>query len=89
MLLDKYQETSDGFPADIWDAFSPQCKGVMLCCREFGKIMMKNKRGKIINLSSVRGSRATLWEEISAIVPQRSSGHDDEGTGLRMGPIQY
>ena len=33
----------------------------MFCCREFGKTMIKNKKGKIINLSSVRGYRATLW----------------------------
>ncbi len=50
------------FPADVWDSlFNLNVKGVMFCCREFGKTMIKNKKGKIINLSSVRGSRATLW----------------------------
>jgi NAD(P)-dependent dehydrogenase (short-subunit alcohol dehydrogenase family) len=53
---------ADQFSADTWDSlFDLNVKGVMFCCREFGKIMMKNKKGKIINLSSVRGSRATLW----------------------------
>jgi gluconate 5-dehydrogenase len=33
----------------------------MLSCREFGKQMIKKKYGRIVNLSSVRGSRATLW----------------------------
>jgi gluconate 5-dehydrogenase len=50
------------FTAETWDSlFDLNVRGTMLCCREFGKIMIKNKRGKIINLSSVRGSRATLW----------------------------
>ena len=50
------------FPVIDWDSlFNLNVKGCMFTCREFGKIMMKNKKGKIINLSSVRGSRATLW----------------------------
>jgi len=50
------------FPVTDWDSlFDLNVKGCMLTCREFGKIMMRNKKGKIINLSSVRGSRATLW----------------------------
>lgn len=53
---------ADDFPVDIWDSlFDLNVRGTMFCCREFGKIMIKNKKGKIINLSSVRGSRATLW----------------------------
>lgn len=56
------KKPADEFPADVWDSlFALNVKGVMFCCREFGKIMIKNKKGKIINLSSVRGSRATLW----------------------------
>jgi NAD(P)-dependent dehydrogenase (short-subunit alcohol dehydrogenase family) len=56
------KKPADEFSAEIWDSlFDLNVKGVMFCCREFGKIMMKNKKGKIINLSSVRGSRATLW----------------------------
>jgi len=50
------------FPMNIWDSlFALNVRGIMFCCREFGKVMMRNKKGKIINLSSVRGSRATLW----------------------------
>jgi NAD(P)-dependent dehydrogenase (short-subunit alcohol dehydrogenase family) len=37
--------------------FDNNVKGVMLCCREFGKIMLEKKRGKIINISSVAGDR--------------------------------
>jgi NAD(P)-dependent dehydrogenase (short-subunit alcohol dehydrogenase family) len=30
-------------------------KSIFLCCREVGKVMVEQKRGKIINMSSVRG----------------------------------
>ena len=41
-----------------WDSlFSNNVKGVMLCCREFGKVMLAKGRGKIINVSSVAGDR--------------------------------
>ncbi len=53
---------ADNFAADVWDAlFVLNVRGVMLACREFGKHMIKEGGGKIVNLSSVRGSRATLW----------------------------
>lgn len=43
-----------------WDSlFTTNVKGVMLACKTFGKIMIANKKGKIINLSSVRGIRGT------------------------------
>jgi gluconate 5-dehydrogenase len=41
-----------------WNSlFENNVKGVMLCCREFGKIMLEKKKGKIINISSVAGDR--------------------------------
>ncbi|NWF91620.1 MAG: glucose 1-dehydrogenase [Syntrophaceae bacterium] len=50
------------FPVEDWDhMFNVNVKGTMLSCSEFGKIMIEKRRGKIINLSSVRGIRATLW----------------------------
>jgi NAD(P)-dependent dehydrogenase (short-subunit alcohol dehydrogenase family) len=56
------KEPADKFPLEGWNyLFDLNVRGVMFCCREFGKIMIKNKKGKIINLSSVRGARATLW----------------------------
>jgi NAD(P)-dependent dehydrogenase (short-subunit alcohol dehydrogenase family) len=43
-----------------WDAlFAANVKGVMMTCKSFGKLMIANKKGKIINLSSVRGIRGT------------------------------
>jgi gluconate 5-dehydrogenase len=51
-----------GFPVEDWDLlFNVNVKGTMLACSEFGRIMVENKRGKVINLSSVRGVRATMW----------------------------
>ena len=56
----KHEATA--FPTDIWDAmFRINVRGTMLTCREFGKIMIQQKKGKVINLSSVRGVRATFW----------------------------
>jgi NAD(P)-dependent dehydrogenase (short-subunit alcohol dehydrogenase family) len=46
-------------PVDVWDAmFDANVKSVMLTCKHFGKHMLAIGRGKIINLSSVRGARA-------------------------------
>ena len=43
---------------DNWNTlFDNNVKGVMLCCREFGKIMLEKKKGKIINIGSVAGDR--------------------------------
>jgi len=50
------------FPVEDWDLmFNINVKGTMLACSEFGRIMVEKKKGKVINLSSVRGLRATLW----------------------------
>jgi len=47
------------FPMDEWDkVFNLNVKGVMMCCKHFGKIMKEQKNGNIINVSSVRGVRA-------------------------------
>lgn len=46
--------------SDSWDTlFATNVRGVMLCCKHFGKNMIDKKQGKIINLSSVRGIRGT------------------------------
>jgi NAD(P)-dependent dehydrogenase (short-subunit alcohol dehydrogenase family) len=51
-----------GFPVADWDQlFDVNVKGTMLTCGEFGKVMVEKKKGKVINVSSVRGVRATLW----------------------------
>ena len=41
-----------------WDSlFDQNVKSVMLTCREFGKVMIDKKKGKIINIGSVAGDR--------------------------------
>jgi len=46
------------FPANDWDfMFDVNVKGMMLCCKHFGKIMVAKKYGKIINISSVTALR--------------------------------
>jgi len=48
------------FPVEDWEhLFDVNVKGVMLSCKIFGKIMIENEKGKIINMSSVRGIRGT------------------------------
>lgn len=43
-----------------WDSlFATNVRGVMLTCMYFGRIMIEQKKGKIINMSSVRGIRGT------------------------------
>lgn len=50
------------FPVDGWNfLFNINVRGTMLTCREFGKVLIEQKKGKVINLSSVRGVRATFW----------------------------
>jgi gluconate 5-dehydrogenase len=48
----------ESFNLSDWNTlFDSNVKSVMLCCREFGKVMLEKKRGKIINISSVAGDR--------------------------------
>lgn len=43
-----------------WDSmFAVNVKGVMMTCKHFGKVMIGQKKGRIINFSSVRGIRGT------------------------------
>lgn len=56
------KKTAVNFPLEDWDLmFDVNVKGTMISCGEFGKVMIERKKGKVINLSSVRGIRATLW----------------------------
>jgi NAD(P)-dependent dehydrogenase (short-subunit alcohol dehydrogenase family) len=56
------KQAATEFPVKDWDClFNINVRGTMLTCREFGKVMIKRNKGKVINLSSVRGVRATFW----------------------------
>ena len=53
---------ADQFSSTDWNfLFEINVTGTMLTCREFGKTMIAKKYGRIINVSSIRGIRATLW----------------------------
>ena len=44
------------FPIKIWNAaLELNLTAVFLCCQEFGKIMAKQKKGAIVNISSIYG----------------------------------
>ena len=45
-----------GFPIDDWQqVIDVNTRGTFICCKFVGEVMIKQKSGKIINLSSVRG----------------------------------
>ncbi|QDR81202.1 SDR family NAD(P)-dependent oxidoreductase [Sporomusa termitida] len=51
---------AEDFPMDAFQKmFDVNVIGVMMCCKHFGKHMIQNGYGKIVNLSSVRGRIAT------------------------------
>ena len=44
------------YPLELWDnAISSNLRGIFLCSQEFGKTMIKQKKGVIINISSIYG----------------------------------
>ncbi len=56
------KKSATEFPVSDWEImFDVNVMGIMLTCREFGKVMVEKKKGKVINLSSVRGARTTIW----------------------------
>lgn len=51
---------AEEFPMDAFkQLFDVNVAGVMMCCKHFGRHMIKNGYGKIVNVSSVRGKIAT------------------------------
>lgn len=50
------RKPADSFPIDEWQqVMDINSRGTFLCCQAVGRVMIKQKSGKIINLSSVRG----------------------------------
>jgi NAD(P)-dependent dehydrogenase (short-subunit alcohol dehydrogenase family) len=50
------RKPADTFPIEEWQqVMDINTRGTFLCCQTVGKIMIKQKSGRIINLSSVRG----------------------------------
>jgi gluconate 5-dehydrogenase len=50
------RKPAETFPIDEWQqVMDVNTRGTWLCCQLVGRVMIKQKSGKIINLSSVRG----------------------------------
>jgi len=49
-----YREASEDYPLDEWErVLSVNLTGVFLCCREVGRVMIRQGGGKIINVASL------------------------------------
>ena len=46
----------EDYPLELWDeTISSNLRGIFLCSQEFGKIMLKQKKGVIVNIASTYG----------------------------------
>ncbi len=60
--LNKKFKTTE-MPMDVWDdMFDVNVRGVFICCKEFGKGMIEQKYGRIINISSSGAIRASTGD---------------------------
>ena len=64
------------FSIQEWDTmFDVNVKSIMMTCREFGKVMIDKKRGKVINMSSIYGIRAPFWGGSEAYCATKGAVH--------------
>ncbi len=50
------RKPADTFPIDEWQrVMDVNARGTFLCCQAVGRVMIKQRGGKIVNISSVRG----------------------------------
>lgn len=67
------RKPADSFPIDEWQrVMDANVRGTWLCCQAVGRIMIKQKSGKIINISSVRG-RYGLPSGYAAYCPSKGA----------------
>ncbi len=67
------RHAADSFPIDDWQkVMDINVRGTFLCCQAVGRGMIKQKSGKIINLSSVRG-RYGLPADYAAYCPSKGA----------------
>ena len=67
------RKPADSFPIDEWQqVMDVNTRGTFLCCQAVGRGMIKQKSGKIINLSSVRG-RYGLPADYAAYCPSKGA----------------
>ncbi len=67
------RKPADSFPIDEWQrVMDANVRGTWLCCQAVGRVMIKQKSGKIINISSVRG-RYGLPSGYAAYCPSKGA----------------
>lgn len=67
------RKPADSFPIDEWQqVMDINARGTFLCCQAVGREMIRQGRGKIINLSSVRG-RYGLPADYAAYCPSKGA----------------
>jgi gluconate 5-dehydrogenase len=67
------RKPADTFPIDEWQkVMDINTRGTFLCCQAVGRVMLKQKSGKIINVSSVRG-RYGLPSGYAAYCPSKGA----------------
>ena len=91
ILVNAHGREIRGSSADIsvadWDlAFDVNVRGVMLASREFAKIMISQKSGKIINLSSVREVRAAKRGGTAYCATKAAVGMITKGMAAELAP---
>jgi NAD(P)-dependent dehydrogenase (short-subunit alcohol dehydrogenase family) len=67
------RKPADSFPVDEWQkVMDINTRGTFLCCQAVGKVMLRQKGGRIINVSSVRG-RYGLPSGYAAYCPSKGA----------------
>jgi len=67
------RKPADTFPIDEWQkVMDINTRGTFICCQAVGRVMLKQKSGRIINLSSVRG-RYGLPSGYAAYCPSKGA----------------
>ncbi len=67
------RKPADSFPVDEWQrVMDINTRGTFLCCQAVGKVMLQQKEGRIINISSVRG-RYGLPSGYAAYCPSKGA----------------
>jgi NAD(P)-dependent dehydrogenase (short-subunit alcohol dehydrogenase family) len=75
------------YPMEDWDTiFSVNVKGTMIACKHFGKVMKEMRRGKIINLSSVREVRGFTGGNAAYCATKGAVGMITKTLALELAP---
>jgi len=76
-------------PMDVWDElYAVNVRGMFICCKEFGKGMIEQHYGKIINVGSIGARRATTGD-ISCCYNSSKGAVDSMTLALGAGWAKY